>query len=223
MEGLLRQVDGYCERTDLTYWAEPVNAITNLAFIIAAVIMFQRTRGRDMGLGVLLSGILFAIGVGSYLFHTHAMIWSLIADVVPIGIYILVYLYTANITFWGLGKWVSAGLAALFIPYAALVTPVFDQLPFFNVSNFYWSVPILIFGYAIALRHRTPRTARGLAIGGTILCVSISLRSVDETFCEAIPLGTHFLWHCLNGLMLGWMIEVYRRHVLAARGGADAT
>jgi hypothetical protein len=34
-------------------------------------------------------------------------------------------------------------------------------------------------------------------------------------------MGTHFLWHILNGLMLGWMIEVYRRHMLAvprARG-----
>jgi len=30
------QFDGYCERTDLTYWSEPVNAVTNLAFIIAA-------------------------------------------------------------------------------------------------------------------------------------------------------------------------------------------
>jgi aspartyl-tRNA(Asn)/glutamyl-tRNA(Gln) amidotransferase subunit C len=30
-----------------------------------------------------------------------------------------------------------------------------------------------------------------------------------------IPLGTHFLWHILNGIMLGWMIEVYRRHMLA--------
>jgi hypothetical protein len=25
--------------------------------------------------------------------------------------------------------------------------------------------------------------------------------------------GTHFWWHILNGIMLGWMIEVYRRYV----------
>jgi hypothetical protein len=29
------------------------------------------------------------------------------------------------------------------------------------------------------------------------------------------PLGTHFGWHLLNAVMLGWMIEVYRRHMLA--------
>jgi hypothetical protein len=28
-------------------------------------------------------------------------------------------------------------------------------------------------------------------------------------------LGTHFLWHILNGVMLGWMIHVYIRHMLA--------
>ena len=33
---LTQQFDGYCERVDLTYWAEPVNAITNAAFLIAA-------------------------------------------------------------------------------------------------------------------------------------------------------------------------------------------
>jgi hypothetical protein len=25
-------------------------------------------------------------------------------------------------------------------------------------------------------------------------------------------LGTHFLWHLLNAVMLGWMINVYVRH-----------
>jgi hypothetical protein len=30
--------------------------------------------------------------------------------------------------------------------------------------------------------------------------------------------GTHLFWHLLNAVMLGWMIEIYRRHVL--EGGA---
>ncbi|PKP83812.1 MAG: hypothetical protein CVT80_11745, partial [Alphaproteobacteria bacterium HGW-Alphaproteobacteria-2] len=30
-EGLTRSVIAYCERTDHSYWAEPVNALTNLA------------------------------------------------------------------------------------------------------------------------------------------------------------------------------------------------
>jgi hypothetical protein len=29
-------IDLYCERTDASFWAEPANALTNAAFLIAA-------------------------------------------------------------------------------------------------------------------------------------------------------------------------------------------
>ncbi len=41
-----------------------------------------------------------------------------------------------------------------------------------------------------------------------MLTVSLVLRSLDAPLCAANPLGTHFLWHLLNAVMLGWMIEV---------------
>ena len=214
MEGLMQQFDGYCERTDFTYWSEPVNAVTNLSFILAALIMYGRVRDRDMPLAVALCAITFAIGVGSYLFHTHATVWAVILDVAPIGLYILVYLYGVNTAFCGVPRLKAVGLTALYIPYALTLTPLLDGLPFFGISNFYWTVPILIFAYAIYLRGRFPDTALNMSAGAALLCLSISLRSVDETFCAGFPLGTHFLWHILNGIMLGWMIEVYRRHVV---------
>ena len=31
---------------------------------------------------------------------------------------------------------------------------------------------------------------------------SILFRSVDQTLCETWPLGTHFVWHCLNAVVL---------------------
>ena len=220
MEGLMQQIDGYCERTDLTYWSEPVNAVTNLSFILAALIMYGRVRDRDMPLAVVLCAITFAIGVGSYLFHTHATVWAVILDVVPIGLYILTYLYGVNRTFCHIPRWRAAALTALYIPYAMALTPLLDRLPFFAVSNFYWTVPILILAYAVMLRRRFPDTALNMGLGAGLLCVSITLRSVDETLCAGFPLGTHFLWHILNGIMLGWMIEVYRRHRLAHPDGA---
>ena len=42
---MLEPIDAYCERTSAVYWAEPVNAVTNAAFLIAAVIMWRRTEG----------------------------------------------------------------------------------------------------------------------------------------------------------------------------------
>lgn len=217
MEEMLRQVDGYCERTDFTYWAEPVNAATNAAFLIAAAIMLLRVRGQGMPLAVVLCWILAAIGVGSYLFHTHATIWAMIADVAPIAVFVLTYVYAANRAYWRMPVW-AAGLGTLaFLPYAALTTPIYEALPFFKISSFYWPVAVLIAAYAVLLSRRAPMTARGLGIGAGILAVSLAFRSSDMGVCDSLPLGTHFMWHILNGIMLGWMIEVYRRHLLAAR------
>lgn len=210
-------IDGYCERTDPGYWAEPLNAATNLAFLVAAVVMWRRTAG--LPLGRVLSGILFAIGVGSWMFHTHATAWASAADTTPIGLFILVYVYAANRTFWGWPFWLSALGAAGFVPWAMVLTPVFSALPFFAVSAFYWPVPALILLYAVLLRRRAPETARGLAIGVLVLVASLTFRSLDGTVCAAVPVGTHFLWHLLNAVMLGWMIEVWRRRMMAGGAG----
>jgi hypothetical protein len=213
-----RAIDGYCERTDPSYWSEPINAITNAAFLIAAFVMWRRVRGQGMPLAMAMVVVLAAIGIGSYLFHTHAQAWAAMADVLPIGIFILLYVFAANLHFWHWPRWIAAVGMLAFLPYAALLTPVFEALPFFTVSAFYWPVPVLILAYAILLRRRAPETARGLAIGAAILVASLTFRSVDEALCDTIAIGTHFMWHILNGVMLGWMIEVYRRHRLAGAG-----
>ena len=206
------QVDGYCERTDFSYWSEPINAATNLAFIIAALVLWRRSTGVPMAR--VLSVILFATGLGSFLFHTHATLWASVADVVPIGIFILTYLFVVNRDMVPMGGWLAALATALFIPFAAVLLPVLNQIPFVAISNFYWTVPILLALYAVLLR-RKPGIAQGFLIGAALLCLSITIRSLDEILCDVIPVGTHFVWHLLNGVMLGWMIHVYTRHMLA--------
>lgn len=206
------QIDGYCERTDFTYWAEPLNAVTNAAFLIAAVIMWRRTAGLPWARALCV--VLFAIGVGSFLFHTHATGWAALADVAPIGVFILLYLFLVN---WHMLRWPvwAALLGTLgFLPYAAGVTDLLRDVPFFQVSGFYWTVPILLVVYGVYLLGSQYRMAKGFLTGAAILSVSISLRSLDETLCEVFPIGTHIFWHILNAIMLGWMIEVYRRHMV---------
>ncbi|WP_299292728.1 ceramidase domain-containing protein [uncultured Tateyamaria sp.] len=208
---LLRQIDGYCERVGPDYWAEPVNAVTNAAFVLVALWMWGRNAGVPMAR--VLSVVLGLIGIGSYLFHTHAQVWSAIADVAPIGAFILIYIFAINRDVWGMRTVWAVGATALFVPYAALTIPLFQYLPVLGVSAGYVPVPVLILIYAVLLWRRAPRLARGFVIGATILLVSLTARSVDEALCTQLPLGTHFLWHILNAVMLGWMIEVYRRYV----------
>lgn len=213
------QVDGYCERLDAAFWAEPVNAISNLAFLIAAFVMWRWLREGGPVEARLLVAILTAIGVGSFLFHTTAAVWAGVADVGPIALFILVYVYAANRHFWRMNiGWSLVGVG-LFFPYAVVLVPLFQQVPFYGASAEYMPVPLLIAIYAVLLRRRAPATARGLAIGVGFLMVSLSFRSLDMTVCQDLPIGTHFVWHLLNGVMLGWMIEVLRRHAVARGDG----
>ncbi len=210
----MERIDAYCERLGPEFWAEPVNAVTNVTFLLAAVLMWRRWPEEPLCRA--LSAVLFAIGIGSFLFHTVATPWAAAADMLPILGYILLYVYAAHRRVWGQGVGPSLLLAALTVPWIALLTPVFERLPGFAISSFYWPVPTLILLHAWLLRHRQPEAARGFAIGGGILAVSLAFRSLDEAVCAAFPVGTHFKWHVLNALMLGWMIEVLGRASLAA-------
>ncbi len=216
-----REVNNYCERLDASYWSEPVNAVTNAAFLIAARVCWRRTEGDTAAR--LLCVILAMIGIGSYLFHTHAQIWSLMADVIPIQVFILAYVYFATVRFFDAPRWAGALAVVLFVPYAALTSRVIEAaFGSLNGSVGYAPVPILVLAYAFALRRRAPRTALGMAIGAGILVASLVFRTIDQAVCPALPLGTHFMWHILNGLMLGWMILVLARHPDGAPGLAAA-
>lgn len=204
-----RAIDVYCERTDPSFWSEPINAATNLAFIVGALVMWRRTGG--LLLGRVLVSILFGIGIGSFLFHSFGTVWAALADVVPIAVFILVYTYAANRTFWDLSMVPALGLTILFLPYAALGALVFSRLPFLSISAEYWPVPLFILAYAWLLRARAPDVSRGLQFGAGLLILSLVVRSLDGLVCDAFPIGTHFAWHLLNGVMLAWMIEVWRR------------
>ena len=212
----MQQFDDYCERTDFTFWSEPLNAVTNLAFLIAAIIMWRRTKG--LWMGRLLSVFVGFISVGSFLNHTFATVWAGAADTIPISIFILATLFATNLHVVGMKLW-QAGLATLgFFPFAAMVLPVLGRIPFVEISGFYWTVPIMLLGYGLFLRSGAPVTAKGYFVCAGLLSLSIIVRSLDMILCEIWPPGTHFFWHLINGVMLASMIEVYRRHMLAAAG-----
>lgn len=211
---MFEKVIAYCERTDFSYWAEPVNALTNVAFVLAALVVWRRTDGLLLARGMVI--LLAAIGVGSFLWHTHATGWAGLMDVIPIVLFILLYLFAATRDFLGVSPLWAFGVTLGFFPYAAAFNWIFGGvLPGGNAL--YASVAVLIAGYGLWL-WRSP-TGRGLLLGAGLLAVSLMFRMADDAVCAALPVGTHFMWHILNGIMLGWMIVVYCRH---RRAGALA-
>ena len=136
----------------------------------------------------------------------------------PILIYILVYIYVATRDYFGATRVVSWGAVIGFFPFAALVGWLLGDFEALGSTRGYVPVPIMILFYAYMLRHKLPTVSGGLVIAVGILVVSMSARWADEPLCHAHPHGTHFAWHILNAIMLAWMIEVYRRHMLAGEG-----
>src|SRR6476646_12190584 len=65
-------VNYYCERASAAFWAEPVNALTNAGFLVAALAAFvewRRAGGRDVPVLALIA-VMVLIGLGSFAFHT---------------------------------------------------------------------------------------------------------------------------------------------------------
>ena len=210
---LSKPIDIYCERLDIGIWAEPINAVTNVAFILASIFMWLRCK--NLVEGRVLSFLLFSIGCGSFLFHTFAQTWAAILDVAAILIFILTYIFIANRSFLAWSKMVSLIGVILFFPYQLLLANILSNIQFFGSSVQYIPVAILIFIYSGLLRKTEPNLSRGLLIGAIILCLSIVFRIIDEPLCSVLSVGTHFVWHILNAIMLSWMIETLRRHMLA--------
>ena len=62
-------IDNYCERTDASFWSEPVNALTNLSFIVAglvAISLLRKTNAPPVYLWIL-AGMMLLIGIGMYI------------------------------------------------------------------------------------------------------------------------------------------------------------
>src|SRR5882672_6544827 len=86
----------YCERGHTTlFWAEPFNALSNAAFLIAGCAALAHLRDSPPAapriVSRLLIALLFVIATGSFFFHTLATRLAELGDQVPIMIFVLSY------------------------------------------------------------------------------------------------------------------------------------
>lgn len=193
-------IDLYCERTDSSFWAEPANALTNAAFLIAAAaafLLWRRAGGRDWP-ALALIVVVAVVGLGSFMFHTVATRGAMLADVIPIAIFIYGYLLLALRRFLHLS---AAAAIAIVVGYAAGAQALswLAQPRAFNGSIGY--LPALVAMVAMA-RMTHGRARRGLELAVMIFTVSLALRTIDLAACETFSVGTHFLWHLLNAAVL---------------------
>ena len=194
-------IDLYCERVGPGLWAEPLNALTNLAYLVAALAAWGLMRrvgtfGRPMALLTLTLG---AIGIGSGLFHTFATRWAQVLDVGPIVIFQLAFfwLYARKVMN---ASYASAAMITGFVVIGAAVGRQFPEV--LNRSLMYAAAALLLLFFGVShfiKRKREPFLL--LAAFGLFLC-ALTFRSIDMAVCADFPSGTHFLWHLLTALVL---------------------
>jgi Ceramidase len=207
-QDLLAAVDNYCERTDPSFWSEPLNALTNAAFLVAAataVVLWRRADKQDWP-SLWLIAVAAIVGIGSFLFHTFANRWSLLADVIPIAVFIYSYFLLALRRYLGLGIVAAVLVTACF----AAFNMNFDRIWYavvgpYSLNGSIGYLPaataLMVIGGA-ALSKRADMAGRGLLLAAAIFAVSLTFRSIDEAACATLPMGTHFLWHTLNAVVL---------------------
>ncbi|MFI6099117.1 hypothetical protein ACIA8G_26485 [Lentzea sp. NPDC051213] len=101
-------VDAYCERLGPGLWAEPLNAITNLAFLIAAFLLLRHQAPPSLrALPILLA----LVGLASLSFHTLATSLTGALDSAFIAVFVLYYVVVFTHHYRGV-RWSRAWLAA---------------------------------------------------------------------------------------------------------------
>ena len=206
-------IDGYCERIDASFWSEPLNAVTNAVFLMAAIWVLRREELNNKARA--LAFLLGMIGIASFLFHSVATAWAGALDVLFILLFTLLYIFVATEDFLGLPRRSALVVTLGYFPFSVVVDWLTLPLSFLGSTRIYIPILILIILYSLILYKKFPYLSRGLAMGALLLTISMFARSVDLPLCETIPTGTHFLWHVINAIMLAWMIEVYRRHIIS--------
>ncbi|MFK7942958.1 MAG: ceramidase domain-containing protein [Paracoccaceae bacterium] len=219
---MFRRIYGYCERGFLPggdadlFWAEPLNAITNSAFIIAALVALVlaiRLRRLDAPTSWLIL-ITFCVGIGSFLFHTYAVVWAAIMDTTPIMIFILSYFAIAMNRFGGFGWGKSLVLMLAFVAAMVGMSWVLNMFLRDIIGGSVSYVPALmaLAGVGLWLRSRGHPAGIWLISVAAVFAISLTARAIDRPLCAHFLIGTHWLWHVLNGVVLGSLMVAVVLH-----------
>ncbi|MDF1728817.1 MAG: ceramidase domain-containing protein [Sulfitobacter sp.] len=213
------QVNIYCERMDPGFWAEPLNAGSNLVFILAALWAWQRaghegSRGPATYLLILLT---LAVGVGSFLFHTFATGWAGVADVLPIMLFIVCYMVVAlslmagssrlHILIFTLGAIAFLSATGWLIDKAALTL---------DGSEGYLPALLAMILISAGAGLRGHPVFSWYLAATLLFALSLFLRSLDMALCPAWPYGTHTFWHLLNGAVIALLLQALVRNTRKA-------
>ena len=200
MTNWFESVDIYCERLDASFWAEPLNAMSNLSFIAAGFLLWRLRSPRAS----LIATLVILIGLGSFSFHTFANRLTGLIDVLVIAIYLVTFAFLIPKQWSIKSLLIQLGSTLLFIIIIVLTQLLMNLLK----PSLPWLPPGMYVGawlalimYAVATQYSNRPAARFLWVAVFVFPFSLLSRQVDMPLCD-LTSGSHWLWHLLNGLTL---------------------
>lgn len=208
-------IDIYCERLDATFWAEPLNAITSLSFIVVAFLALRVhvTSGQKHPAYFLMIVLLICVGIGSFLFHTVANSWSMLANTISMLTFMLFYVMF-SIRYIFNKSWSKTAVIMMLVLIGSFFSLSLAQPEgngdrvILNSSLQY--APILfflgVFTFALYLRRAKLLSYGFYAL--VLFIVSLTFQTMDMKFCSSIAIGTHFIWHLLNAIIVYLLLYI---------------
>ncbi|MCX4029322.1 ceramidase domain-containing protein [Endozoicomonas sp. SM1973] len=194
-------IDLYCERLGPGLLAEPINALTNIAFFIAAWASWKITQSLQ-GIhyaSYLLISLIIMIGTGSSLFHTFATPWAAQADIIPILLFQLCFVWFYSLKVMRLNYSKSAVLViALF-----LASHFSRQYPNLLNGSLMYAPTLFAIAMLAVFHFRQQNNSPLILIWATaVFIASLFFRTIDNAICPYVVIGSHFLWHLCNGFLI---------------------
>ena len=220
---LCQSVDFYCERTSASLFAEPLNAVSNLAFFVAGWFAWREFRRdpsrRDDPLITWLIVLMPVVGLGSLTFHTVGTQWASWADVIPILIFMLLYLWLATQRYLHWPTGVSA-IALLAFLLSTLALERFAPPTLLAGGAMYLPTVAACLGIVLAPIDADGQVRRIIALAVAQFLIGFTLRSLDEPLCAMLPIGLHYFWHISNAIVLYLLVHAAILHGRAHRAPA---
>ena len=191
----------YCGRFGPGVLGEPLNQLSNLAFIAGAAFAWSVWR-RDASrspweLILFLSAA--SIGIGSLVFHGEPTPATLLGDLVPIQIFGLAFGGYVLTRYLGLSVFTSVAVLACFV---LLRQSWMAVAPRGVLGGGITHVPTFLALAALGMLLRRRDNSVSTYVLAALLSYACALlvRSWDLYLCQSFPLGVHWLWHLLTAL-----------------------
>ena len=215
--GLAAQWYGVCERGSLGMFAEPLNVLSSLAFMIVSVSIYRfYKRHEDLERKWIwdihaLTFLTFIIGFNSVIFHSFPSPTTELMDTIPIVMFIILYFWSV---LFRIGRCTPFQAVVCFVAFVGFSHILVAQFPHsLNDSIGYLSSMIALIVIAVHLHLKARPSSQHFMLAAIVGVCSLFCRAIDRDVCPQFPVGSHFMWHTLNATLLYLLLKQIIRNV----------